>query len=438
MKTIINQLFTREHIRHKISRTLSHFISLMMLYIIILSSFYPPLRSLSYINQIWAVCIIIWTVFAFAETPRYFVKPNTYRLVVYLFIFYTVSIAYLSGNTIIGNRYIETFQMQLFYMAYERNKLYGRWKENQYLIRFIIPIVLLTSVITLNAYRTNPVVSRSMKKATEVGIKGMEMGIGGYEFVYFIVFLFLILFNYIICKNIKIQIKKYITVVLICVILLINIVLSNFTTALLIVSIGIILIIIIERIPFKYLIIILPLMSISLFFYESIINAITGSILYLLDDSWNAVRVKEIRQLFLSGDIGSSFGNRLFVFNESIQSFICNPIFGSIKDPVINLNGETAGFGNHSLILDTFAMYGIGIGLLQFYIYFQPMVIRLRSSEGVLSSLSLMMLITVLIFFIVNITTPIIGLAIFFIYPTIYDLINNSKRKRIKHDEYII
>ena len=88
-------------------------------------------------------------------------------------------------------------------------------------------------------------------------------------------------------------------------------------------------------------------------------------------------------------------------------------------------------FGQHSQVLDTFALFGIFIGILQLYILFKPFHIYLKDANIYLSSFAE---VVVLLFFIqvtINNITPSIGFAVYFIFPTTFNYIKFSNRKFI-------
>ena len=126
--------------------------SLICIYILALLSFYPPIRTLSAYNWIWVFCVVGWFVFSFLGSLRYFLKPSIYMLAVCLYVVYTVFFAYLSGNYTIGNRFIELSQIFVFYLAYEKSRLYGRSKDSLAVVLCLVPFLLLTLVLTLKEY----------------------------------------------------------------------------------------------------------------------------------------------------------------------------------------------------------------------------------------------------------------------------------------------
>jgi len=147
-------------------------------------------------------------------------------------------------------------------------------------------------------------------------------------------------------------------------------------------------------------------------------------------DSLNASRLMEIRFLIESNIIGESIAERLKSFTYSYNAFINYPIFGSLTASVDDIYNYVEKYGNHSTLLDTFAFYGVGIGLLITFIYFKPILDRIKAGQQDTLELSVLIGILLLIIISINLITASIGFAVFFIFPTVYDFI--CHRKSIK------
>ncbi|WP_226742862.1 hypothetical protein [Polaribacter gangjinensis] len=395
-----------------------------MIFILALSSIFSPIKSLSFFNVIWALCIIGWFVFTFLENPTYLLLPSKHILAIYFYIFYTIIIAYLSGNGTIGNRFFELSQIPIFFMAFEKNKLLGRNNDNLFIIKLLIPFVLLTSIITLNAYRVNPYISRSLKVSQGLGVENLRKGIGGYDFIYFLVLLIPILI-FVLGKTKK-KTSRFVFIIMI-ILFSFNIVLSNFSTALLLLLLGLFMGFFVKKIKSSYFLIYLGFFVILSFTYNAFSLFFLDFMIELLGDSMGSYRLNEIKAFLLTGDEGVSIEGRTEVFQQSLNVFYQNPIFGKISSPLTkNLDGNITGFGQHSQILDTFALFGLFIGLLQIYIYFYPIKRYLKESKYVISGFSLSILLIFFTVITVNNATPSIGFAVFFIFPTVLNsLINN-------------
>jgi hypothetical protein len=416
--------------QHLPKRTLFYKAGLLMIFILGLSSIFSPIRALSFFNEIWAICVISWFFFTFLENPYYLLIPNKHRIAIYVYLIYTIGIAYIAGNGSIGNRFFELSQIPLFYMAYQKNKLAGRNSDNLLILKLLVPFVILTSFITINAYRINPYISRSIKTSRGLGLDYSRMGVGGYEFIYFLVIVVPILLFVIFNKDRPIgKMNKFVGLIIIIVFSL-NIVMSNYSTALLLLILGVIMRIFLKRISYLRAFFLSLLFILFISFIEPIILLLMGGLIQVLGDNKNVSRILELKELLLVGDEGISISARSDAFHNSIQVFLENPAFGIITNPIkSNIYGEIVGFGQHSQVLDTLAIFGVFIGVLQLYIYLQPIFIRLKQSKGIINGFSLTIFLIFVILISINNATPSIGFAVFFIYPTLFDWL---KEKNIK------
>ena len=137
--------------------------------------------------------------------------------------------------------------------------------------------------------------------------------------------------------------------------------------------------------------------------------------------------------IFGYGLRGTAFLARIKTVKSSIEAFVNNPITGIIVKPIPSDHNFILGFGQHSYFLDTFALYGILIGVLNLYLVIQPFYIRMVNRN--LLGLNLAILASMLLLFSINNTTASIGFGVFFIYPVIFDwlntLIQKNRRKLI-------
>ena len=361
------------------------------------------------------------------SSPKYILLPTLHRLSIYVYILYTVLFAYLSNNADIGNRYIELSLIPIYYMAYEKNKLFGRSRDNRILIILLTPFVFITNFTTLNAYRVNPYISRAAKKQYDYGVEHLKTGIGGYEFIYFLVFVFMIL-TFFIYKNNKIINKKQTTVLLIVLsVFAVTIIYSNYTLALLMLIMIIIIRLLFPRFNnIHYLFLWLVLLIVFVMFSNEIILFILKALQSVLGDTRNAAKILELKYYIETNYMDSSLFSRYSVYIYSIEAFIHHPIFGTLATSQENIFKNVARFGNHSQLLDTFAFYGLGIGVLQLYIYLKPIKSRIVKINGSFDSLPILLMLLLIILITLNVMTQSIGFAIYFISLTIDDWIKEK------------
>ena len=342
---------------------------------------------------------------------------------------YTISIAYIMENGVIGNRFFELAQVPLFYLAYHKNSINGYGRDNRTFIILTIPFVILSIILTITAYSLDPLnqyISRGVKAGTELGIEYMKRGIGGYELIYFLLILFPVLLYIVFETPHLFKLKFRFVGLLLIVLFAVNILLSNYSIASFLLIFCVLYIAIIPKLNVRLAPLFLIILCVLVIFSTQIFSGFVNSLEILFGNTLNAERLKEVNDFFASNKMGDSFAARISTYENSLNAFYDNPLFGLITQPVVYSGNYLVGFGQHSQILDTFALFGFGIGALQLYIYFQPITIKIRNNNWILSSLALLVLIIFFILILVNNVTPSTGFAVFFIFPTAYDWIQEK------------
>ena len=159
-----------------------------------LFSFFPFIRAISFFNQLWSVLLMILVASIFLTSKRSrILKPSRLTFFIVFYIIYTIGVSFISGNLSITNRFIELSQIPMFYLAFEHNRKLGRNMNNFRIIKLLSPFIIITCILTLKEYTITPYISRMIKTGAVEGREIMASGVGGYEFIYFIVFIFSIL-----------------------------------------------------------------------------------------------------------------------------------------------------------------------------------------------------------------------------------------------------
>jgi hypothetical protein len=408
-------------IKNTRKRSLNYTLSLIILYLIALCSIFSPVRGLSSFNIIWASLFVAWFFFTLFDTPAFILVPNRLRLWMLIYIIYTVSIAYITGNSAVGNRFFELSQIPLFYIAYEKNKLTNGNVDNLWIIAFTIPFVFYTWIITFFALLKDPWISRTIatrEAGTEVYLK---LGIGSYEYIFFLVIVFGILLFIVYNSSKPLNNRNKLIGSFVLIAFAVIITMANFSTALFLLLICVFMRILAPRLKARYWLLYIVVGAIIIYLLSNIFILLLDDLTQLLGSSLNSSRVSEVKGLLLKNQTGDSLDSRDEKWLLSINAFLDNPVFGILTKPIGFTDGYLNGFGQHSQILDTFALYGAGIGILQLYIYFRPFISRLKSAKGYISGFSLLLMIVFFAMVTFDNATPSIGFAAFFIFPTAYD-----------------
>lgn len=398
-------------------------ISIVIFLYVSISSVFPPLKLIP--NQISILIMLSWFVTAFLINPNFFLNVTVEKVCIFLFIIYTAIVPYTFGNYVIGNRYLNLSTIFFFYIGY---KFYKESKLNKYnvlMLKITSPFIAVTLMNTLYALLTNPYISRSIKSSGEYSENLWRQGIGGYDFIYFTVFLGIICFYFgFIDKNKNILYK------IISIICLIFIVVSNYFTALGILVLGCFSLVVIKLFTtknFLSLLVVIFAFIFLLLFWEQIFSGVIDIATKIIPDGKTLDRLVILQNDIANGFRSSLFSGREGINSISINSFVNNPFFGIVTNKIEYSGGYLVGFGQHSQIWDTFALFGVGIGVLQIVILVQPMT-YFSKKYSEYKSVIMILLIALMALFFVNTASPSIGFVMFFIFPILLEAAQNLKR----------
>ena len=164
--------------------------------------------------------------------------------------------------------------------------------------------------------------------------------------------------------------------------------------------------------------------------FDAVFLWTTDLAISFLGDSNNALKVKEIRDLVVFGSSGFSVDARSETYLDSLKLVYEHPLFGIVLSPLHRVGTGVTGFGQHSQIIDTFALFGLPVGLLQLYLLYSPLVKFINFRDRT-SSISLVIFLVMLILSTFNNLTPSIGFAVYFLYPVLHDEIFKTHNKLI-------
>lgn len=333
---------------------------------------YPPISVYGNATIIRIVCILSWLAISFLSDSDFYLHSSFRVTYVLIFFGLTVLLPYISGAGVIGNRYLALSMIPLGYLIF---CFYKRHNMLTSLLKTLaIPAVLLTITMfrTLDALIESPHISRSIKSSGEYSEGLAAQGIGGYHFIYMMVAVAVVVL-YVFFKD-----KRFIVRAIAMGFFLVSfflIIKSSYVTALITVFAASLVLIILNyakqgnAISTLIFIFIAILSFILLFNLTSIINTFADVLperiaRVLVTDNQNSVYESLIEEFTV---------DRWPRMAESIDAAIKNPFLGLIVSSDLNISGEgLTGFGQHSHILDTFALYGIGIGLVNVFVMLRP------------------------------------------------------------------
>lgn len=406
--------------------------SIIFVLFITISSVFPPLRTIGNNSILCASFLMIWLLISFIQKPSFFLVMPKRRFIAFSFAIYTFVVPYLMGNGIIGNRYLSLSFISFGYIIYEYYKSSGKSKLIGTLIKLTLPFAFVTTFLTAMKLVENPFLSRSIQSTGEYSLALQRQGIGGYELVYFLVFIgIIILFISFISRRILFKTLLFTTFLLIFFV----VILSNYLTAVIVLILSSTTLIILY---FSHKTNAIPLIGfwvgVSAFlvltgrsFADSLINT------YL--DFYGSGRVgiilSNVRDSLISGMSNEFLVDRWPTLISSILTTIQYPFFGLISTSIGNDNRFFERFGQHSFFLDTFALFGVFIGCIQIYLVLVPF--NQNRFTGIKKVCSFPILIATLSIFLFNNATVSTAFAISIIFPYIVDNIELfSLRKNIE------
>lgn len=383
---------------------------------------FPRLSLFGNPSVVCTFCAISWLILSFIFCPRFYTQSNIHRYFVIIFYFASIIIPYAFGYPVIAHRYASMAMISLgilFYEFYEENNKLNHLK---WILFFTLILSIWTVAKSLPLLIMNPYIIRSIKSSGEITQNLRNQGIGGYSFVYYIVVCSQLIF-FLFLKNKGVKKWSFFSLFIFFAFFIIK---SNYFMALFFMVIGIVVMTTIflysKNVSHKFLLCAFIYTLVILFFnFQDVIN--------LFGDLFP----KRIHRLlsFEEGNLLSAIVNEFLqdrwpVMKLSINAFMDKPIGGLMLagDLRVLTDGSLSGFGQHSHVLDTFALYGLFMGVVNIFVLMKPFK---KNGAFVRYNLTLTLPVMLVSFglYIFNTATDAIVLAVGIFYPFIRDSKNN-------------
>lgn len=360
--------------------------------------------------------IIIWLVLELFDKRSVFFKPNLYLIVLYVFLGYTLTISYMVDGSASLGRNIQFFLMLFFlfvYASYQRKSL-----------EILKPVIYLNIILftiwmgtTYTALLHDSHAARYVIRSDEISMALSKKGVGGFSFIYSLLIYIIAIMALI---NSRIQQKKKFTIVtlflLFSVALGILVVLkAEYSTAVLLMVFSIIFFLLYSKSIQKNVILFFAMIIFFIAFKFYIVDILQALLPYAEGTNYQHKILDSIASMNVGETVGTA-GDRLDRYIRSLNLFIDNPLTGvwSIQD-----------VGKHSLLLDTFAQFGIFAGLVLIYVLLKvPYQIYKKSNKQKTLSLTIIFLIIALIS--LNNVTMSYGFMFYIFYPYIIQRLENA------------
>lgn len=273
---------------------------------------------------------------------------------------YIVLLSLITNNLFLIGRFSEylilanCFQLLIYFYF---NSLF---KELNLIINVFIYSAVFSCITTLKIYRIDPFSSRLISDNPDL----YSNNIGGYGFIYSLLFIFIALQILLISK--KYNLKNKLIYIFILILFTLNIVNSNFLIATFLIIFLLILSFFFSRPPMFFRNKIIKLFIIFAFFFSliSIFN------LFYQNENYIFTKAYDIYLSLKEGTFNTYLFERINNYLISLKGFLQFPIFGSIVGANNILDGEW--FGRHSYILDNFSLFGIFGGIFYIFILIYP------------------------------------------------------------------
>lgn len=388
---------------------------------------FPPITTFFNSNIICILCLFGWIAFSFFNDKNYYLYQNIRNTYPLIFFFATVAIPYLFGIGIIGNRYLSLGLIPTGYFIFNYYKQKERLSDLKRISVIMAFFAAITFFITIKALIEKPYISRSIKSSGEHSENLSSQGIGGYGFIYFIV----VVSIFLLYMSLKSKSKFFRCITFIGYLISVYFVLkSSYMTALLTVITASIVLILsnysksgtVNRIKILFLTI---LLFVAITNIDIIINKYAD---FLPKRIANIVVVENGNSIYQS--ILDEFVNdRWPTMLSSIKTFSTYPFFGLVGSTNIQVDqsGFLTGFGQHSYILDTFALYGFVIGIVNVFIIFKPFRDKNGNRIKYGKALNNAMMVCIIGIYLFNNATPSIAFAFGILFPLLREIYNSEK-----------
>ncbi len=397
------------------------------------SSFLPFLYLVPYHKQI---SIIFLTVFSILNISNHDLSTNEKHILrlTNILIIYSLFSSYIFGFYWLGNRYLElisSYSIIFFAIGYRRSKFF-----NEKFIKFLMLITEILSLfvltITINELNVNSIIIRSIISQNEEAVNFLSRGISGYNFFYFSILYTILNFSLLLNKrfiSFKLNFFEILVKFIYIILVFIMVLQANLLTGIFILIFGSFLSLAL-RIFSNNIIITLFSILISFIVIVSVLlptNFFNDLILTFQFDPFTTRRLMELLSSLKILDIPSLFLSRDYVLEISIINIQQYFFFGSLLNNNLLINGTIVGFGQHSFILDSFAIFGFLFFLLLFTLLFRiirGIVLISKKNKFVLLPLILCYVVLVTI----NNLTPSFNFILLFFLPLIIKKTNHRNR----------
>lgn len=383
---------------------------------------FPKVTTLFSSSIVCLICFCLWLLFISTVDSKFLLrKKNFVLLVIYL---YLAIYPIIFGNRTISNRYIAMSLVLCGCIIFRYYYIYDKLYIMKGILITTIFFSFITMLITYSQLLIDPYISRSIKSSGEYSAALAQRGIGGYTFIYFITALSITVLYYSMC--VKQRWKRIISIIW-YVFSIVFIIKSNYMTALLTVIVCSAILIVLSSVLNKKW-----GFALGILFGFVLIVCNLDSIITLMEDFLpsriSRVLISERGDSVMDSITQEFLIDRWPVILSSIDSFVSYPLFGLVGNQSLGYDGKfLTGFGQHSFVFDTFALFGVFGGIIGIYAAFSPIKKSLVWKEH--SAFRIAMTVCIGMLYFLNNATDSIALVASVIAPYCASCIEGSQKR---------
>lgn len=385
---------------------------------------FPPLTAITPSGMVCLFCFFAWFFLSILYDRNYYKQMKIGRACSILFYLLSILMAYLFGNSTIAHRYMSLPLVPFAFIIYNYHKDHGQHKLLSSVIKLCIALATITAIVTTVALFENAYISRSIKSEGELSRNLAARGIGGYSIIYFASICSVLLLHCVLQEKSKKTRNVFALILCIDTLLILK---SNYMTAVLICLVEIVVYVTMSmylnnRKSLVGVLGALMILGVAGYVFINYGNKLAAYLPSRIADTI-VLSKKSITQAILD----EFFADRWPVMEKSLVSFIKYPLFGLTGAGTIGFeNGFLTGFGQHSYILDTLALYGLFVGVYMPAMLMDPFAFKKGNRKY--KPLEAACLVGMLLIYLFNNATESIALAIGFIFPFVRDRFCGEER----------
>lgn len=316
-----------------------------------------------------AMLVLLWFFLEAARSDGLVRRPTWRVLVVLAYIVIVTAVEAMFGTRGVANL-MQHYIFLFFFAVYE-----SRRRDVLSLTPVFWTMVATLPIwmyMTYDALQSNPGVARMLVRDSEEAIELSSQGVGGYGLVYLSVLVLPILVALVRLKPVELLVSAHLgksrarfakLALCVCIALAVALVASaGYSIALYCMAIGIFLSLALGRDASKRLLVRMLVVVAVLGSAAAYIVDLLEKLAVLLGGTLFERKVSDLLNSLKGAGAEGTLGDRVDLYLKSVESFIENPVLGSMQG------------GGHSAVLDQFGNYGFFIGALFLWLlYFVPL-----------------------------------------------------------------